>query len=134
MPDTKHLLLMLATSQPPHPVEEIDWHEQRCALTGKLLSLRPMLFGRLTRGESIIAFYGDSTLNNRYLGRALFAGSARINEPRGRELLAGIPLYANGNRPSGAKTVIDLTDVRVAKDGEQLEDLKASCLTLSLFL
>src|SRR5687768_2294305 len=120
MLDTKHLLLMLSTSQPPHPVEEIAWHAEVCHRTGNSTFVTTQVVSGLTRGESIIAFYGDSTLSNRYLGRGVFAGAAKINDPRGKELLARSPLYANGNLPGAAKTVIEVTDVRIANEDEKL--------------
>ena len=68
----------------------------------------------MTRGQSIVAFYGNAALGNRLLGYGTFAGYARLTSQRGKQLLAASELYKGANHPKGIKGVIELTDVHLA--------------------
>jgi hypothetical protein len=129
MADTMNVLLMLSSAQPPHPVEEIQWHAENCARTGKTAIATTHLLGRLTRGKSVVAFYGDSALGNRYLGQGLFAGFANVDDARGESLLSAISLYANHNYPIGIRGLVELTDLHVARTDERLESLNGKLET-----
>lgn len=117
---------MLSTDQPPHPEEEMRWHAEECARRGRTVVATTRLLSGLKRGESIVAFYGNAAMANRFLGQGLFAGFARADQPRGQKLLASMTLYSNGNRPEGIQGAIELTDVRLAERSEALESLGAT--------
>jgi hypothetical protein len=107
-------LLMLSTDQPPDPLEEIRWHAEHSANGEKTAMVTTRVLSGMTRGKSIVAFYGNAALTNRLLGYGTFAGYARLTTQRGRELFAASELYKGANHPKGLKGVIELTDVRLA--------------------
>lgn len=120
----RDVLLMLSTDQPPDPLEEIRWHAEHSG-NGKMTAMpTTRILSDMTRGESIVAFYGNAELGNRLLGYGIFAGYAKLASQRGRQLLAASELYAGGNHPKGIKGVIELSDVRVAGPAETLEGLQ----------
>lgn len=119
----RNLLLLLSAAQPPHPLDELRWHADRCAQGAKTALATTRLVSGLTRGESLVAFYADASLGNRLLGHGIFAGYARIDTPRGRDLLRATPLYSPSERPKGLRGMIELTDVRMAEPDATIEAL-----------
>ena len=115
---------MLSTDQPPDPVEEIRWHAEHSARGEKTAMPTTRILSGMTRGKSIVAFYGNSALANRLLGYATFAGYARLTSQRGKQLLAASELYKGGNHPNGIKGVIELIDVRLAGLTDTVDSLK----------
>lgn len=126
MPPTRHVLLMLSTDQPPDPIQELQWHSDRCVQAGQTAVATTHLLGGMRRGESIVAFYGSASLDNRLLGQGVFEGFARTDEPRGKEWLSASELYAGPNRPDGIQGMIQLTAVQVASQDEGLEALEGT--------
>jgi hypothetical protein len=110
----RDVLLMLSTDQPPHPLEEIRWHAEHSANGEKTAMPTTRILTGMTRGQSIVAFYGNAALGNRLLGYGTFAGYARLTTQRGKQLLAPSELYKAANHPKGIKGVIELSDVRPA--------------------
>lgn len=121
---TLNALLLLSSAQLPHPVEEIAWHADFCARTGRpsAVATTRLLTG-LTLGRSVVAFYGDTKLGNHLLGYGAFAGYERAGTPRGDRLLGEVPLYAGGHRPAGVKGVVMLDAVQAARRGAEIEVL-----------
>jgi hypothetical protein len=115
---------MLSTDQPPDPLEEIRWHAEHSANGGKTAMPTTRILSGMTRGQSIVAFYGNAALGNRLLGYGTFAGYAKLTTQRGKQLLAGSELYTNGNHPKGIKGVIELSDVRLASPADTVDSLK----------
>jgi hypothetical protein len=119
----RDVLLMLSTNQRPDPLEEISWHAKHSANGGKTVMATTRILSGMTRGESIVAFYGNSALANRLLGYGRFAGYARSTTQRGKQLLAASELYKGPNRPKGIKGVIEMTDVHLADVSATVDSL-----------
>ena len=119
----RNVLLMLSSDEPPPPLEEIQWHAAECARGTPTALVTTRRLTGLTAGRSMVAFYGNAALGNRYLGRAVFLEYVRIDTPRGAELRRESPLYRNRGVPAGAKGFLILRDVREACAGEGLEVL-----------
>src|SRR5688572_19041098 len=120
----RHVLLLLSTTKKPHPLAEMRWHAENCARKGSTTVATTRLLSGLNRESSVVAFYGSSDLNNALLGYGLFAGFGALDQPRGREMLAAIPLYADGNIPSTAKGAVALTRFTVPAADTSLNALR----------
>jgi hypothetical protein len=132
----RNVLLMLSTDQPPYPTEEIRYHAVQSA-EGKTTALvTTRRFSGLTPGRSVLAFYSNAALGNRYLGRAIYREYVGLETPRGRELLREHKYYGSRGIPEGARGFLVLSDVQEARVGEELESLngtiEASGLPLTL--
>jgi hypothetical protein len=107
-------LLMLSSRQPPHPEDEMKWHDKHCRETGETWIATTRLLSReLQKGESIIAFYGDSELNNQYLGKGIYIGYEEISRPSA-ERHRNSDLYSKYGLPSTTRGFIGLKNVEVA--------------------
>jgi hypothetical protein len=125
IPRTAHLncLLMLSSRQPPHPKKEMKWHYEHCKETGETWIATTRLLSReLQIGVSEIAFYGDSELDNEYLGKGIYAGYEEIGRPAAAEYLNS-ELYRGHHLPSTTKGFIGLEAVEIALPGETIEVL-----------
>ena len=120
----RNVLLMLASRQPPPPVEEVQWHADHCTDHETTHVITTRTFTEMVPGQSVVAFYGDKpVLDNEYLGkgvylgyvaleypaRAAFAPSQRLSTPH-----TNIPENALGIHPFGARQ-------EVAQPGEDLD-------------
>lgn len=119
----RHVLLMLSTKQPPDPQKELKWHADECARGGATAVITTRRPTRLTPGRSVVAFYGNVDLENRYLGRGTFVEYVPIGDLRARELLRDTPIYHTRGTPRGAQGFIVLRDVQLARPGEDLTAL-----------
>lgn len=118
------MLLMLSTSQPPDPRDEIAWHARRWLETGEptpVAITHPP--SGLRRGHSIVAFYGSADLDNSLLGHGIFAGYERKETDTGKTLTASIPLYAASNLPTSTKGFVKLTGVAAAEASASIDSL-----------
>jgi hypothetical protein len=115
---------MLSTDQRPEPLTEIKWHAERCARGETTAIATTRILSGLTRGKSVVAFYGNSVLKNKLLGYGTFAGYARSSSPRGKTLLAATELYRAPHRPAGLKGVIELIGMQMARSDETLDSLR----------
>lgn len=107
-------LLMLSSRQPPHPVDEMIWHYEHCIDKGETWIATTRLLSReLQRGESVIAFYGDSQLNNEYLGKGFYIGYEEISSRDAGKYRNSI-LYEKHGVPSTTRGFIGLTKVDIA--------------------
>jgi hypothetical protein len=122
----RDVLLMLSTDQPPDPLEEIRWHAEHSVNGEKTAMATTRILSGMTRGQSLVAFYGNTTLANRLLGYGTFAGYAKLTTQRGKQLLAASELYKGANHPKGIKAVIELTDVHLAGPTDTLDLLKGT--------
>jgi hypothetical protein len=120
---TRNVLLMLSTDQPPDPVEEMRWHVERCAKDGATAVVTTRVLTGLTPGRSTVAFYGNQTLGNRYLGRGRFVEYIPLDTPHGREIARESPLYRHRGMPGSARGFILIRDLQLAADGEDLLSL-----------
>lgn len=118
-----NVLLMLSTRQPPEPQLEVAWHEQHCAEHGRTFVVTTRDVRGLAPETSTVAFYGDSRIDNLYLGQGRFRRIIPLRSPEGREILQHFDLYREHGIPDRARAFIELTDVRTARPGETLEDL-----------
>lgn len=108
-------LLMLSSRQPPHPEYEIRWHEKHCRETGETWIATTRLLSReLQKGESVIAFYGDSELNNQYLGKGIYIGYEEISRPSA-ERYRNSDLYSKHGLPSTTRGFIGLKNLELAE-------------------
>jgi hypothetical protein len=122
-------LLMLSSRQPPHPEHEMKWHEKQCRDRGETWIATTRLLSReLQKGESVIAFYGDSELNNQYLGKGIYIGYEEISRPSS-EKYRNSDLYRNHGLPSTTRGFIGLKNVEVA---ERLTDVGAEARPQSI--
>lgn len=132
----QNVLLMLSTAAPPPPVQEVQWHAAHCASHGSTHLVTTHTLDDLVAGESVVAFYGDAALGNRYLGRGIYLGYTDFDSPPGQALLAGSPLYSTHGTPATSRGFVELRDVVIASAGEDLGSLngiiRASGLPLTL--
>jgi hypothetical protein len=119
----RNVLLMFSTDQRPDPVEEIRWHAERSARGERTAVATTRILSGMTRGRSIVAFYGNSRLGNRLIGFGTFAGYARSTSERGKRLLAANELYKGANLPMGIKGLVELIDVRLAGPDDSVDSL-----------
>jgi len=117
----RDVLLMLSTDQPPDPLEEIRWHAEHSENGKTTVMATTRVLSGMTRGKSIVAFYGNSALGNRLLGYGTFAGYAKSTSPRGKLLLAASELYKGANRTPGIKGVIELVNVCLTDVGDTVD-------------
>jgi hypothetical protein len=122
----RDVLLMLSTDQPPNPLEEIRWHIEHSANGQKTAMPTTRTLTGMTRGQSVVAFYGNAALGNRLLGYGTFSGYASLTTQRGKQLLAESELYKGANHPKGIKGVIELSDVRLAGATDTVDVLKGT--------
>jgi hypothetical protein len=122
----RHVLLMLSSDQPPHPIEEMRWHARECERGGATALVTTRVLAGLTPGGSTVAFYGNAALGNRYLGCGTYLEYVSLGSPRGAELLAESPLYRKRGVPRGARALVLLRDVCVAQDSDSLVDLRGT--------
>ena len=118
-----YVLLMLSSKQPPPPEEEVCWHAARCRSHGSTWLVTTRVLTEMNSGESVVAFYGNADLHNRYLGQGVYLDYVRLDTPEGQQLLQTSSLYSDRGIPDGAQGFIHLRDVREPQDGEQLESL-----------
>lgn len=119
----RNVLLLLSSNQPPPPEDEVEHHAARCAAGAVAAFVTTRRLRGLTPGESVVAFHGGATLNNRYLGRGVFERLLPLDSPVRRAVLAEDPLYAKRGAPANARAIVLLRGVRVAARGEGLEAL-----------
>jgi hypothetical protein len=120
---TRDVLLMLSSDQPPPPTEEIRWHARESAKGNRSVLVTTRLITDLTPHRSIVAFYGNAALDNRFLGCGCFVQYAPLDSPLGQAVLMESPLYNRNGVPAGARGCIILEKVREARRGESLESL-----------
>ena len=123
---TRHVLLMLSTDEPPDPLAEVEWHARRSETHGETVVATTKLLGRLQREHSIVAFYGNSALRHRLLGYGYFGGFGRLDQPRGRQLLAMSELYEEANVPAGAQGAVVVKGFRLANPNATIDELKGT--------
>jgi hypothetical protein len=132
----RNVLLMLSSAQPPHPDTEIASLAERSRDGSPVALVTTRKLRELTPGASVVAFYGDVALGNRYLGCGIFERLVDINAPVGQAVRHQDELYGTHGIPAGAKGLIILSRVRKAAHGERLEGLagiiEASGLPLTL--
>jgi hypothetical protein len=119
----RNVLLMLSSNQPPPPQEEVRWHAARCQSHGTTHLVTTRVLTAMVPCESIVAFYGNADLGNRYLGQGVYLDYVRLDTPKGQQLLQASALYSTRGIPEGARGLILLRDVREAEDCERLESL-----------
>lgn len=119
-----NVLLMLSTRQPPDPVQEVAWHERHCAEHGHTFLVTTRTIKDLVPGNSCVAFYGDSNLQNAYLGCGCFQDHIPIDSREGGDILETSELYRRHGIPERAREFIELTDFRAAQPGESIDRLR----------
>ncbi|MGO9120365.1 MAG: hypothetical protein ACLQPD_22465 [Desulfomonilaceae bacterium] len=117
-------LLMLSSRQSPHPRAEMKWHFEHWNETGKTtwIATTRLLSRELQAGKSEIAFYGDSELNNDYLGKAIYVRYVEISNQEAQEHLSS-SLYKRGVPPT-TRGFIGVKDVETADPGQSITDLQ----------
>ena len=120
---TRNVLLMFSTDQPPDPVQELQWHAERCAKDGATAVVTTRVLTGLAPGRSTVAFYGDQALGNRYLGRGTFVEYIALDTERGREIARESPLYRERGMPGSARGFVLLRDLKLAREGQDLSVL-----------
>jgi hypothetical protein len=98
---------MLSSDLPP-PVDEVQWHARRCAGGGATAVITMRRLKDLERGRSIVAFYGNAALGNRYLGCGTFHEYVSLTGDRGAAILRDSPLYSARGIPAGARAFLIL--------------------------
>lgn len=108
-----HVLLMLSTKQPPDPIIEVEWHDR---MTKELSDEKSPTFIATTRlikglrpGVSEVHFYGDSQLDNAYLGSGIFHSYILLTSPKGQELMNELEVYRNYGCPANTRGFIGVT-------------------------
>jgi hypothetical protein len=96
----RNVLLMLSTDQPPDPVEEMQWHVRQCGRDGVTALATTRVLTGLTPGRSIVAFYGNQALANRYLGGGTFVEFVRFESDRGGRSPERVRCTAGGANPA----------------------------------
>ena len=119
----RHVLLMLSSQQPPPPLEELQWHATQCRVGGGTAVATTRVLSGLAPGRSIVAFYGDAALGNRYLGKGIYQGYVPSHTSQGRELWRETPLYQQRGVPDGMKGFVLLRGVEVAGEDDTLDTL-----------
>lgn len=120
---SRNVLLMLSAEHPPPPLEEVRWHATQCADGSPTAVVTTRRLTGLVPGRSVVAFYGNAALDNRFLGCGTFLEYVPLGSAHGAELLRESPLYRSRGVPAGARAFLVLRDVREAADGEGLEAL-----------
>lgn len=115
---------MLSNSQLPPPREEVAALAARSSVGRSVPFVTTRIVRDLVPGESVVAFYGDASLDNALLGYGVFERSVPIDSPDGAAVARGDALYGHAGMPAGAKSVLLLRDVRIAQASETLESLK----------
>ncbi len=123
---TRDVLLMLSSDQPPPPEEEVAWHAEQCARGATTALVTTRRLTGLTPGRSVVAFYSNAALGNRYLGRGTYLETVPLASTRGAELLRESPLHRTRGVPAGATAFLVLRDVAVAEPGETLDALRGT--------
>jgi hypothetical protein len=119
-----NVLLMLSSRQSPAPEVEIDHHLEALARGEPQAYLATTrVLTDLVPGEGAVAFYGDSHMNNKFLGIGRFDGYLPISSIRAAELLRTHPLYSTGGVPTGLRGFVILSKLRKPKQGETLDKL-----------
>src|SRR5262249_13640018 len=99
------------------------WHAARCRSHGSTYLITTRDLTELVHGDSIVAFYGDAALANRFLGQGVFLDYVDLDTPQGQQLLKSSPLYSTAGIPDRSQGFIRLRDVRESQSGEGLESL-----------
>ena len=117
-----NILLMLSTQEPPHPRDEVKWHDANCKETGHTY----VITTRDLAGEEYetVAFFGDASLGNQVLATAHFEKFISVVGPEGAGIGAEHGLYRNGNAPRRSKGFIEVKDFQLAPENADLRSLK----------
>lgn len=122
MTAVRNVLLMLSGAQPPPPREEVATLARRSRDCGRASFVTTRIVTGLTPDKSVVAFYGDASLSNVFLGAGIFVST----RPLTADVLDSLrhdPLYGTAGVPKGARSLLELRNVRVAAPGEGLESL-----------
>lgn len=125
-----NVLLMLSTSQPPDPREELAWHCKRCQEYGETYFVTT----RRILDADAVAFYGNIELDYRYLGKGCFVEYVPLISPEGKRVIELIRsdenhIYHNVDSagklhiPDTARGFIRLRHITLANGSQDIESL-----------
>ncbi len=123
-PPILNVLLMLATTHPPHPTLEMRYHAATAQKDGITYLITTRQLADLIKGKSVVAFYGNNALDNAYLGCGCYEDYIALGSDRGKEILAGHPLYQTHGVPKNVCAFIALSHVCLREDGQTLDTLE----------
>jgi hypothetical protein len=120
----RNVLLMLSSNADPHPLQEVAWHEDHCREHDTTTIITTRVLTEMVPEQSVVAFYGDAGIENRYLGKGIFIGFIRIGTVEGQQLLRDHALYRNGNHPKEPGGFIKVRQFTRAQPGEGITSLQ----------